>query len=62
MHPFFGVLADDAARTVTDLAHSQGVAVHTWTVNEPEDVVRLAAAGVDALITDVPATVVAALA
>ena len=62
VHPFFGVLADDAARTVTERAHAEGIVVHTWTVNDPDDVVRLAAAGVDALITDVPADVLVALA
>ena len=62
VHPFFGVLADDAASTVTERAHTRDVAVHTWTVNDPDDVVRLAAAGVDALITDLPADVLAALA
>jgi glycerophosphoryl diester phosphodiesterase len=61
VHPFFGMLADDTARTVTERAHAEGVVVRTWTVNEPDDVVRLAAAGVDALITDVPADVLAAL-
>ncbi len=62
VHPFFGVLADDAARTVTERAHAEGIVVHTWTVNDPDDVVRLAAAGVDALITDDPADVLVALA
>jgi glycerophosphoryl diester phosphodiesterase len=61
VHPFFGVLADGAAPAVTELAHTRGVSVHTWTVNEPDDVLRLAAAGVDALITDVPADVIATL-
>ena len=38
-----------------------GVAVNTWTVNEPEEMLRLAAAGVDAVVTDVPAEAVAVL-
>jgi glycerophosphoryl diester phosphodiesterase len=62
IHPFFGALADDMARAVTTRAHELGVDVNTWTVNEPADVVRLAAAGVDALVTDVPADVLGALA
>jgi glycerophosphoryl diester phosphodiesterase len=62
VHPFFGVLADDAAGSLTESAHAVGVKVHTWTVNDPDDVARLAAAGVDALISDVPADVVAMLA
>jgi glycerophosphoryl diester phosphodiesterase len=37
-------------------------AVNTWTVNEPEEARRLAALGVDTIITDVPDTILAALA
>ena len=62
VHPFFGVLADRGAETVVDEAHAVGIAVNTWTVNEPDEVVRLAAAGVDAVVTDVPAVAIAALA
>jgi glycerophosphoryl diester phosphodiesterase len=54
IHPFFGVLADERAATVCEAAHAQGIAVNVWTVNEPEDMLRLAAAGVDAIVTDVP--------
>jgi len=62
IHPFFGVLADQGAATVVEAAHTVGVAVNTWTVNDPEEARRLAAAGVDAIITDVPAEIRAALA
>jgi glycerophosphoryl diester phosphodiesterase len=55
IHPFYGVLADRAATTVLEEAHTLGIAVNTWTVNEPDEIARLAAAGVDAIITDVPA-------
>jgi len=61
IHPFFGVLADGGAATVVAEARPLGVAVNTWTVNEPEEIVRLAAAGVDAVITDVPALALASL-
>ena len=61
INPFFGVLADRAAVTVVEQAHTVGIQVNTWTVNEPEDFVRLAAAGVNAIITDVPAVARAAL-
>jgi glycerophosphoryl diester phosphodiesterase len=61
IHPFFGVLADRGATTVVEAAHPLGVAVNTWTVNEPDEIVRLATAGVDAIITDVPALAIAAL-
>lgn len=62
LHPFFGMLAEQAAVTVMEEAHTLGLAVNTWTVNEPEEIRRLAAAGVDAIITDVPAQARAALA
>lgn len=37
-----------------DLAHSRGLAVHVWTVNDEEDMRDLLDLGVDALITDEP--------
>jgi glycerophosphoryl diester phosphodiesterase len=61
IHPFFRVLADQGAATVVEQAHALEIAVNTWTVNEPDEIVRLAAAGVDAIITDVPAVARAAL-
>jgi glycerophosphoryl diester phosphodiesterase len=54
IHPFFGVLADQGATTVVEAAHAAGIAVNTWTVNDPDEIARLAAAGVDAIITDSP--------
>ncbi len=62
IHPFFGILADRAAGTVVEAAHTLGIAVNAWTVNEPDEIRRLAAAGVDAVITDAPADARAALA
>jgi glycerophosphoryl diester phosphodiesterase len=38
-------------------AHEVGLGVLPWTVNEPADVERVRAAGVDGLVTDVPDTV-----
>ncbi len=35
-------------------AHRSGVRMNVWTVDEPDEILRLAAAGVDAIITDVP--------
>jgi glycerophosphoryl diester phosphodiesterase len=61
VHPFFGMLAEQAAVTVMEEAHTIGIAVNTWTVNEPDEIRRLAAAGIDAIITDVPAAARAAL-
>jgi glycerophosphoryl diester phosphodiesterase len=61
VHPFFGVLAEGRAVTVVEHAHTLGIAVNTWTVNDPDEIARLAAAGIDAIITDVPAGARAAL-
>lgn len=33
-------------------AHEHGVEVHVWTVNDPEDMTRLIALGVDGIVTD----------
>lgn len=43
-------------------AHAAGHEVHVWTVNEPADVALCADLGVDALITDDPATALATFA
>lgn len=37
-----------------DEAHEQGLAVHAWTVNRPEDMKRLISSGIDSIITDYP--------
>lgn len=42
-------------------AHSQGLAVNTWTVNDPEEARRLAGIGVDAIITDAVGAIGSAL-
>ncbi len=41
-------------------AHEAGCEVHVWTVNDPAEAVRLAALGVNALITDVPSVLLRA--
>ncbi|MBI2389864.1 MAG: glycerophosphodiester phosphodiesterase [Deltaproteobacteria bacterium] len=41
--------------------HRRGLMVNVWTVNDPREAIDLARIGVDGLITDDPATVLAAL-
>ena len=55
-----GMTRRRAERIVAD-AHARGLQVNVWTVNAPATLQRLAAAGVDALITDVPDVARAAL-
>lgn len=54
LHPGLFALAGDLAEQVVGAAHDAGLAVNVWTVNDPAEVQRLARAGVDAIITDVP--------
>jgi len=61
LHPFVGMIAGPRAAELTDRAHELGVEVNVWTVNDRDELARLAAVGVDALITDVPAVALAAL-
>lgn len=42
------------SRDLVKQAHRRGLQVNTWTVNEPQDMVRLIELGVDAIITDRP--------
>lgn len=50
----------DAA--AADAARQRGVALWAWTVDDPERIVEMATAGVDAVITNVPDVALAALA
>jgi glycerophosphoryl diester phosphodiesterase len=54
LHPFVGLLAGAAAGATTARAHELGLRVNVWTVNEPDELRRLADAGVDGVVTDVP--------
>ena len=54
VHPDVRSLAGPAAVETVTRAHAHGMAVNAWTVNDEDEIHRLAAAGVDALITDVP--------
>jgi glycerophosphoryl diester phosphodiesterase len=48
VHPFVASVDTD----LVDRAHAMGLAVNVWTVNAPEDLRALVAAGVDTVITD----------
>ena len=61
LHPFVGMIAGRRAAEVTRRAHDLGVDVNVWTVNDHDELARLASVGVDALITDVPAVALAAV-
>jgi glycerophosphoryl diester phosphodiesterase len=50
VHPHWMLATDDLVAA----AHARGLRVLVWTVNEPEDIARLAAAGVDGIISDFP--------
>jgi glycerophosphoryl diester phosphodiesterase len=50
LHPSFHYVTPE----VVAEAHAEGVAVNTWTVNEPADIARLRAMGVDGIFSDHP--------
>jgi glycerophosphoryl diester phosphodiesterase len=54
--------ADLVDRSLVRRARTLGLAVRAWTVNDADEMRRLAKLGVDGLITDVPDVAVAALA
>jgi glycerophosphoryl diester phosphodiesterase len=60
LHPDRAVVFPDVDESVK-LVHDLGLQIDVWTVNDPDDVRALAAAGADALITDVPDVALAAL-
>lgn len=49
------------SRAAIDAAHRRGAPVLVWTVNEPPEMLRFAALGVDAIVTDDPKTALATL-
>jgi glycerophosphoryl diester phosphodiesterase len=48
-------------RLLVEHARALGIALHAWTVNDADEVARLARLGVDGVITDVPDIALAAL-
>jgi glycerophosphoryl diester phosphodiesterase len=54
VHPDVRSLGPGAADATVARAHAHDLAVNVWTVDDEDDMRRLAAAGVDAIITDVP--------
>ena len=50
LHPDFRIVT----RRMVQAAHRRGYAVNTWTVNDPTDLARMIACGVDSIITDYP--------
>jgi glycerophosphoryl diester phosphodiesterase len=48
LHPFHS----RATPALVELVHGLDMSVVVWTVNEPQDVAAMAAAGVDGVITD----------
>jgi glycerophosphoryl diester phosphodiesterase len=57
LHPWDGRVSEP----LVALAHDQGVAVNTWTVDDPARMVELAGWGVDGVVTNVPDVARAAL-
>jgi glycerophosphoryl diester phosphodiesterase len=54
VNPDVRALVGEAAAATVARAHDFGMAVNVWTVNGEDEMRRLAAVGVDAIITDVP--------
>jgi glycerophosphoryl diester phosphodiesterase len=54
VHPDVRALGGETAGATVARAHELGMAVNVWTVNGEDEMRRLAATGVDAIITDVP--------
>ncbi len=54
IHPAVQAMAGDVAAAVVDAAHRAGLRVNVWTVDDVDELQRLAGAGVDGLVTDVP--------
>jgi len=54
LHPAVADLAGDAGPETITAAHAAGLLLICWTLDEPDEIRRLAAAGIDGIITNVP--------
>ncbi len=54
LHPDRSVMRGEALAATVGAAADQGIRLDVWTVDAPEEIVALAAAGVDAIITNTP--------
>lgn len=52
---------DVVSSELVDLAHDLGLGVHVWTVDDPVEMRRMVAAGVDGILSDHPCRLVATL-
>ena len=59
--PHAAALAGEAAATLAAATHREGIRLITWTVDDPAEAARLAAAGLDGIITNRPDAVRSAL-
>ncbi|HEY9558682.1 MAG TPA: glycerophosphodiester phosphodiesterase [Acidimicrobiales bacterium] len=57
VHPHHAFVTEEVVR----MAHDEGLAVNTWTCDDPDRIRELAALGVDAVVTNVPDVALAAL-
>jgi len=57
LHPWHGWVTEELVAA----AHAQGIGVNTWTVDDPDDMRRLSAWGVDGIVTNVPDVALEAL-
>jgi glycerophosphoryl diester phosphodiesterase len=62
LHPDVHSLSGPSGADALAAAHAHGVEVNVWTVNDPDEIRRLAGIGVDAVITDVPDVALSVLA
>ena len=61
LHPDRGSLLATDTAAVVRACHDQNLRINVWTVDDPDEMRRLAGAGVDGIITNVPDVAVATL-